>query len=158
MWFPMKGPAVWTGMTNDSWTNDGDPTGEPQACSSVVWDCDETSGSRTGTVSCPLGYVASDMCDTVFKCLAPPCISDGTLPRCVLVGTGQEFDGLETYTRVWNDSTFLKMNNHPLMGSSEGSIASGTRFHFAGRMPCPLPRELQGQVQGNIIDHPDTPL
>ena len=47
-----EGPAVWTGMTNDPWTND-----EPQGCanlslgSSVVWDCDETLCSRTGTVS-----------------------------------------------------------------------------------------------------------
>ena len=95
-------------------------------------------------MSCPSGYVASDMYDTVFKCLAPPCLSDGTLPSCVLlVGTGQEVDGLEdvahtcddvglgdhggaegahgvaeTYPCAWIDSTFLKMNHHPLMGSS----------------------------------------
>ena len=90
------------GLTNGSWTDGGLSTCEPQACanlslgSSVVRDCDETLCSRTGTVSCPSGYGASDMYDTVFPGLAPPCISDETLPRCVpLVGTGQEFDGLE---------------------------------------------------------------
>ena len=90
--------------------------------------------------------LASDMYDTVFKGLAPPCISDGTLPRCVLlVGTGQE-DGLEdvahtcdgvglgdhgrvegahgvAYPCVWNDSTFFKMNNYPLMVSSKVSTS-----------------------------------
>ena len=55
-----EGPVVWT-ETNDSWTNDGDPTGEPQACanlslgSSVVWDCDETLCSRTGHSVLPFG-------------------------------------------------------------------------------------------------------
>ena len=39
--------------------------------------------------SCLSGYVAI------------PCISDGTLPRCVLLGgTGQEFDGLEDFAHT----------------------------------------------------------
>ena len=32
------------------------------------------------------------------------------------------------------------------------------RSHFAGRMPCSLPRELQGQVEGNSVDHSNTPF
>ena len=64
--------------------------------SSLVSDCSGTLYSHTGTVSCPSGYVASDVYDTVFKCLVPPCITEGTLPRCdLLVGPGQDFDGLE---------------------------------------------------------------
>ena len=68
----------------------------------------------------------------------------GLFTRCVLFGTGQEFDGLEdvahtcdgvglgdhckaeagTYPCVWDDSTSLKMNNPLVMCSSEGSLAS----------------------------------
>ena len=62
----VEDPAVWTRMTNDSGTDGGLLTSEPQAVadlslgSSVVSDC------------------------------------DGTLPRCeLLVCTGQEFDGCE---------------------------------------------------------------
>ena len=99
--------------------------------------------------SCVSGYVASDTDDAVFKCPAPPGIAVGTLPSCVLlVCPGQEFDGLEgithtcdgvglgdscgaegahsvaeTYPCVWNDSTSLKINNLPLMCSSECSLA-----------------------------------
>ena len=97
-----EGTAGWPGMTNDSWMDGSIPMCEPQACadlslgSSVVLDCLGTLHSHTGTVSGPSGYVASDLYDTVFQCLAPPGKSDGTLPRCVLlVGIGQEFDGLE---------------------------------------------------------------
>ena len=129
---------------------------EPQACtdsslgSSVVSDGHGTLYSYTGIVCGPLGYVASDMDDTVFKCLVPPCISDGTLLRCgLLVATGQEFDGLEdlartrdgvcpgdhcgaegahgvagTYPGVWDDRTSHKVDNHPLMCLSEGGFGS----------------------------------
>ena len=89
-------------MTNDSWTDGGLPTCEPQASvdlslgSSVVSDWDGTLDSHTSTVSCASGYVASDMDDAVFQCLAPPRVPDGTLPRCVLlVCTGQAFDDLD---------------------------------------------------------------
>ena len=88
-------PAVWTCMTNNSWTYGGIPKCEPQACadlslgSSVVSDCDGTLYSHTETASCLSGYVAI------------PCISDGTLPRCVLLGgTGQKFDGLEDFAHT----------------------------------------------------------
>ena len=63
----MEGPAEWTCMTNDSWTDDGIPTCDPQTCadlslgSSVVSDCDGTLYSHTGTVSCPSGFVASEL-------------------------------------------------------------------------------------------------
>ena len=94
--------AVWTCMTNNSWLDSGLSTGEPQACAdssfgkSVVSDCDGTLHSHTRTVSCASGYVASDMVNAVFQCLAPPSTPDGTLPRCVLLAcTGQEFDDLE---------------------------------------------------------------
>ena len=149
-------PAVWTCTTNNSWTDGGLPTCEPQACadlsfgSSVVSDCDGTLYSHMCTLSCASGCVASNMDDAVFQCLAPPGMPDGTLPRCVLlVGTSQEFDGLEgiahtcdgvglgdnggaecahcvaeTFHCVWNDSTSLKINNPPLTCSSEGSLAS----------------------------------
>ena len=61
--------------------------------SSVASDCGGTLHSHW-TVSCASGYFAMD--DAVFKCLAPPGIPDGLLPRCVsLVCTGQELDGLE---------------------------------------------------------------
>ena len=62
-----------------------------------------------------------------------------------------------TYPCVWKDSTLLKMNNHPLMGSSEGRIASGPPagashdcdgFTSQEGRPPPLPRERQGQVEG----------
>ena len=95
------------------------------------------------------GYVASDMDNAVFQCLAFPGIPDGTLPRCVLlVCHVQEFDGLEgiahtcdgvglgdncgtegahgedeAHSCVWNDSTSLKINNSPLTCSSECSLA-----------------------------------
>ena len=90
--FSMVGDsAVWTCMTNDSWTDGGLPICEPQLCadlslgSSAASDCDWTLYSHTWTVSCASGYVASDMDDAVFKCLAPPGIPDGTLPCCVLL-------------------------------------------------------------------------
>ena len=73
----MGDPAVWTGLTNGSWTDGGLPTCEPQGCadlsldSSVVSDCDGTLYSHTCTVSCASGYVAGDMDDAVFQCLAP---------------------------------------------------------------------------------------
>ena len=150
------GPAVWTCMTNDSWTDGSLSTCEPQVCadlsfgSSVASDGDGTLHSHTWTVFCASGHVASDMDDAVLKCLAPPGIPDGTLPRCVLlVCTGQEFDGMEvvahtckgidlgdncgrecahgvaeTYPCVWNDRPSLKINNPPLMCSSECSLAS----------------------------------
>ena len=79
-------PAVWTCTTNNSWTDGGLPTCEPQACadlsfgSSVVSDCDGTLYSHTCTASCASGYVASNMDDAVFQCLAPPGMPDGTLP------------------------------------------------------------------------------
>ena len=95
-------PAVWICMTNDSWTGGGLPTCEPQVYadlslgSSVASDCDGTVQPHVDSVSCASGYVASRMDDAVFKCLAPPGIPDGTLPRCVLlVCIGQEFKGLE---------------------------------------------------------------
>ena len=91
--------AVWTSLTNGSWTDGGLSTCEPQACadlssgSSVVSDCDGTLHSHTGTVSCASGNVVSDMNDAVFQCLAPPGFPDVTLRRCVLlVCIGQEFD------------------------------------------------------------------
>ena len=71
------------------WTDGGLPTCEPPGCadlsldSSVVLDCGGASYSHTCTVSCASGYVASDMDDAVFQCLAPPGIPDETLPRCV---------------------------------------------------------------------------
>ena len=97
-------------------------------------DCDWASDRHTGTVSCLSGYVASHRYDTVFKCLVSPCMSDGTILRCVLlVGPGQELDGLEDvvhtcdgvclddhcgaegshgvagfFPGVWNDSTSSK--------------------------------------------------
>ena len=134
---------MWTGMTNDSWTNDGDRTSEPQACanlslgSSVVWDCDETLSSRTGKVSCPSGYVASDTFGTVFKCLAPPCISDGTLPSCVLrVGTGQEVDGLEDVAHTCDG---VGLGDH---GGAEGAHG------VAGIYPCVWNDTSYGLVRG----------
>ena len=98
-------------------------------------------------MSCASGYVASDMDDAVFKCLAPPGVPDETLPRCVLLDcTGQEFDGLdgiaptcdgvglgdncgaegadgeaETYPCVRNDSTSLKINN-PLLRAHQSAV------------------------------------
>ena len=66
-------PAVWTCMTNDSWTDGGLPTCEPEVCadlslgSSVASDRDGTLCSHTCTVSCALGHVASDMDDAVFS-------------------------------------------------------------------------------------------
>ena len=60
-------PAVWTCMTNDSWTDGGRATCEPQMCAdmslgrSVASNCDESLYSYTRTVSCASGYVASDM-------------------------------------------------------------------------------------------------
>ena len=103
-----------------------------------------------GTVSCASGYVASDMEDTVFQCLALPGVPDGTLPwREMLVCTGQEFDGWEgvadtcdgvglgdncgtegvhgmagNFPRVWNDSTSFTINNLHFTCSSESSPAS----------------------------------
>ena len=139
--------AVWTCMTNGSWTDGGLSTCELQACadlssgSSVVSDCD----GNTCTVSCASGHVARDMDNAVFQCLPPPGFPDGTIRRCVqLVCTGQEFDGLEGITHTcdgvrpgdncgaegahrvaetdlcrWNDSTSLEINNSPLACSSE---------------------------------------
>ena len=56
---------------------------------------------------------------------------------------------------VWNDSTFLKMNNHLFMSSSEGSPAFGppaSASHDFNDL------ELQGQVEGSSTDHSDTPF
>ena len=189
-------PAVWTCMTNDSWTDGGLTACEPQTCADLslgrlaVSHCDGTLYSHTCTVSCASGYVAKDMDDAVFQCLAPPGVPDGTLPKCVLlVCTGQEFDGLEgiahtcdgvglgdncgtecahgvaeIYPCVWNDRTSLKIDNVPLTCSSECSLASVPpqsrlrRSRFAGRMHCPLRRELRGQVECKSIDRSDMPL
>ena len=61
---------------------------EPQACTDGTLYC------YTGTVCGPLGYVVSDMDDTVFKCLVPPCISDGAGCWLVLVRNS-------TAWRIW---------------------------------------------------------
>ena len=83
-------------------------------------------------MSCASGYGDGGMDDVFFfRCLDPPGIPDGTLPRCVLlVCTVQEVDGLkgdgvglgdncgeecargvaEKYPCVWNDSTSLEIN------------------------------------------------
>ena len=67
-------------------------------------------------MSCASDYVASDMDDAVFKCLAPPGIPDGTLPSCVLlVCPGEEFDGLEGVVHTC-DSVGLGNN-----GGAEGA-------------------------------------
>ena len=173
--FPVGDPAVWTRTTNDSWTDGGLFTCEPQACadlslgSSAASDCGGTLYSHTCTVSCPSGYVASDMDDAVFQCLAPPGFPDGTLPRCVLqVCTGQEFDGLEgiahtcdgvglgdkcgaegaygvaeTHLCVWKDSTSSKLT----------ILCDVLTLHK--KRHCHLRRELRGQVECNSIDHSD---
>ena len=126
-----EGAAVWTCSTNNSRTDGGIPTCEPQTCavlslgSSVAAGCDGTLHSHTGTVSCPSGYVASDTEDTVFQCLAVPCILDGTLPRCVLlVGTGQEFADLEDMAQTCDD---VSLCDHCEAESADG---------IAGTYPC----------------------
>ena len=57
--------------------------------------------------------------------VAIPCISDGTLPRCVLLGgTGQDFDGLE-------DSA------HTCDGVGVGDHCRAEGVHgVAGTFPC----------------------
>ena len=169
--FSMVGDsAVWTCMTNDSWTDGGLPICEPQVCadlslgSSAASDCDWTLYSHTWTVSCASGYAASDMDDADFKCLAPPGIPDGLLPRCVpLLCPGQNskawrvsrtlatvlVSGIiaeQNVPMVWLKFTRLCRTTAPCLRPTSKCQSRLRRSRFAGRMHCKLRRELRGQV------------
>ena len=81
----VEDPAVWTFTTNDSWTDCGLLMCEPQVCATLSFGRSVASDCDGRTVSCASGFVASDMDDAVFKCLAPAGTPDGTLPSCVLL-------------------------------------------------------------------------
>ena len=94
-------PAVWTCMTNDSWIDDGLPTGEPQACASLSFGGSVRS-EFTGSEGMTHTYDGGGLGDNGGEEGAP----------------GAD----ETHMCVWNDSTFSRIHNL-VTRSSEVSLA-----------------------------------